>query len=91
MAQTGWLAEARFLGGLYVRLIGIQVRATMQYKASFLMQTAGSFGFLLLEFAVIVVLFSASLIWPDGRSPRSRCSTVLPRRRSASRSCSVGR
>ena len=57
MAQTGWLAEARFLGGLYVRLIGIQVRATMQYKASFLMQTAGSFGFLLLEFAVIVVLF----------------------------------
>ena len=57
MAQTGWLAEARFLGGLYVRLIGIQVRATMQYKVSFLLRTAGSLGFMLLEFAVIVVLF----------------------------------
>ncbi len=57
MAWSGWLDEARFLGNLYVRLIGIQVRSTMQYKASFLMQTAGSFGFLLLEFAVIVVLF----------------------------------
>lgn len=54
---SGWLAEARFLGSLYLRLIGIHVRANMQYKASFLMQTAGSFGFLLLEFAVIVVLF----------------------------------
>ncbi len=57
MVWSGWLDEARFLGSLYFRLIGIHVRSNMQYKASFLMQTAGSFGFLLLEFAVIVVLF----------------------------------
>ena len=56
-AWSDWLDEAGFLGSLYLRLIGIHVRANMQYKASFLLQTAGSFGFLLLEFAVIVVLF----------------------------------
>lgn len=53
----GWLDEARFLSRLYVRLIGIQVRATMQYKASFLMRMVATFVILLLEFVVIVVLF----------------------------------
>ena len=57
MVWSGWLAEARFLGSLYLRLIGIHVRSTMQYKVSFLLQTAGTCAFWLLEFAVIVVLF----------------------------------
>ncbi len=57
MGWSGWLAEARFLGSLYLRLIGIHARSTMQYKVSFLLRTAGSFGSVFLEFAIIVVLF----------------------------------
>ena len=57
MVRSGWLDEVRFLGRLYVRLIGIHARSTMQYKVSFLLRTAGSFGSVFLEFAVIVMLF----------------------------------
>lgn len=42
---------------LYLHLTAADVRAQMQYKASFLINVVGSFFSLLLEFAVILVLF----------------------------------
>jgi len=43
---------------LYTRLIGAQLRAQMQYKVSFLLAFAGSFLANIIEFFVIVILFS---------------------------------
>jgi ABC-2 type transport system permease protein len=42
---------------LYSRLIAADLRAQMQYRLSFALLTIGSFASLLLEFAVILVLF----------------------------------
>src|SRR5215469_1297213 len=44
--------------GLYVRLIGAQLRGQMQYKVSFLLALIGSFASCVTEFGVVVVLFS---------------------------------
>src|SRR4051794_32477512 len=43
---------------LYLRLIGAQLRAQMQYKVSFLLAFAGSFLANIIEFFVIVIIFS---------------------------------
>ena len=43
---------------LYVRLIGAQLRAQMQYKVSFLLAFAGSFLANIIEFFVILIIFS---------------------------------
>jgi ABC-2 type transport system permease protein len=44
--------------GLYVRLIGAQLRGQMQYKVSFLLALIGSFASCVTEFGVVIVLFS---------------------------------
>jgi ABC-2 type transport system permease protein len=44
--------------GLYVRLIGAQLRSQMQYKVSFSLALVGSFMSCVIEFGVLVVLFS---------------------------------
>ncbi len=43
---------------LYVRLIGAQLRGQMQYKVSFLLSLLGSFLINLIEFGVILVIFT---------------------------------
>ena len=43
---------------LYVRLIGAQLRGQMQYKVSFLLSLIGSFLACVVEFGVVIVLFS---------------------------------
>jgi ABC-2 type transport system permease protein len=43
---------------LYVRLIAAQLRAQMQYKVSFLLAMVGSFLVNIIEFGIVVVLFT---------------------------------
>ncbi len=43
---------------LYLRLIGAQLRAQMQYKVSFTLALIGSFLSCIIEFGVVIVLFS---------------------------------
>jgi ABC-2 type transport system permease protein len=43
---------------LYVRLIGAQLRSQMQYKVSFLLAFAGSFLANIIEFGVVLVIFT---------------------------------
>jgi ABC-2 type transport system permease protein len=43
---------------LYLRLVGAQLQAQMQYKVSFLLALLGSFFINIIEFGVIVVLFT---------------------------------
>jgi ABC-2 type transport system permease protein len=43
---------------LYLRLVGAQLRGQMQYKVSFLLALLGSFFINIIEFGVIVVLFT---------------------------------
>jgi viologen exporter family transport system permease protein len=43
---------------LYVRLVGAQLRAQMQYKVSFLLAFAGSFLANIIEFGVVLVIFT---------------------------------
>jgi ABC-2 type transport system permease protein len=43
---------------VYVRLVGAQLRSQMQYKVSFILALCGSFLVNLVEFGVIVVLFT---------------------------------
>jgi ABC-2 type transport system permease protein len=44
--------------GAYSRLVGAQLRAQMQYKVSFILALVGSFCINIIEFGVIVVLFT---------------------------------
>ena len=44
--------------GLYLRLIGAQLRGQMQYKVSFLLALLGSFCINIIEFGVIIALFT---------------------------------
>jgi viologen exporter family transport system permease protein len=44
--------------GLYLRLVGAQLRGQMQYKVSFVLALLGSFFVNLCEFGVVVVLFT---------------------------------
>ncbi len=46
----------RYLIGLYVRLIGAQIRSEMQYRASLIAETIGAFLITALDFAAIVIL-----------------------------------
>jgi ABC-2 type transport system permease protein len=43
---------------LYVRLIGAQLRSQMQYKVSFLLAVTGSFTINIIEFGVILIIFT---------------------------------
>ena len=43
---------------LYLKYIGINLRSQMEYKASFIMMTTGSFVVSAVEFLTIAVLFS---------------------------------
>lgn len=43
---------------LYVRLIGAQLRGQMQYKVSFLLSMVGSFLINIIEFGVVLVIFT---------------------------------
>ncbi len=43
---------------LYLRYLGISLRAQLEYRASFLMQTAGHFFVTAAEFAAVAILFS---------------------------------
>lgn len=44
--------------GLYFKLVSISLKSQMQYRASFIMFTAGNFFITLMEFGAIAVLFS---------------------------------
>jgi ABC-2 type transport system permease protein len=48
--------ELRYYAGLYVRLMGAQLRGQMQYRASFIAELIGNFMITALDFALVAIL-----------------------------------